>query len=171
MPHTYTAEYFISWESSNIRKYLNEVFIKNFDAESQGRIAETLVLADERSRSEMSELLDQLLGISNNDTTDKFFILSISETLKYFGDSGKTDEIFENFGVDDFFDYYVNDNFNMARSTTNSGGAASSWWLRSAGLFSSSTAYVTSDGRINLLGDSGGRMQGGVRPALWLMLN
>ena len=123
-------------------------------------------------------------------TTDKVFLLSIEEVIRYFGDSGQI----QNKCSKDTrpFDECIDDQYNKARIAQDhfvggiyewwrDGSKNSAWWLRSPGGHGTCTAYVDFDGEIRLFGDSsipeyrsnddGQTVKLGVRPALWLNIN
>jgi hypothetical protein len=80
--------------------------------------------------------------LSNNDTGDKIFLLSVGEAKKFFEDD------------DD-------------RKATYKGDAVR-WWLRSPCRYSLRAPIVDRDGNAGILGDYVTNGSGGVRPALWL---
>jgi hypothetical protein len=97
-------------------------------------------------------------------STDKIFLLSLEEAVKYFGDSGQLSSR----PSEDT--RWIDDKFNTARIAKNETGTASWWWLRSPGLLSNNASYVSNEGYLCV-----GRLivvtaVGGVRPALWLKL-
>jgi hypothetical protein len=98
-------------------------------------------------------------------TQDRIFLLSISEVIKYFGDSGQLKN------KNSKSEYRIDDQFNSARQAHYNGSWAW-WWLRSPGHHSYDAAYVSSDGNVIVNGITvfRGHDSGGVRPALWLNL-
>jgi len=149
----YNVEYkSITWESCTLRKYLNCELYNKFGA-AKSAIAET------RSINLNNPWLDTIGG---NITTDKMFLLSLDELVKYFGDSGKLTN--NNIGS------FIYDQYNSVRIANYGNEGASWWWLRSPGSLSSYAARVRSDGSISVTGDCVYYGSGGVRPALWLNL-
>jgi len=71
----------VTWRSCSLRWYLNgDFYDKTFSEAEKSRIAETTVINND----------NQWYGTpGGSDTTDKIFILSIEEVVKYFGDSGQ----------------------------------------------------------------------------------
>ena len=143
----------VTWEKCTLRKWLNEDFYRSFGRQEQSRIALTTNVNEN----------NQWYGTAGgNDTQDNIFLLSISEVVKYFGDSGQLKNKNPN---------WIDDQYNSARIAAYN-GSPTWWWLRSPGLRSGCAARVSPDGDVDLFGyfvyfSSGG---GGVRPALWLNL-
>jgi len=145
----------ITWETCNLRNYLNEKFIKTFTAEEQAHI-----------------FLAQIENPSNpwyntsgcQTTADRIFILSIQEVVRYFSDSGQLNQTANEAGC-------IDDNYNSTRIAKDSTGSSSQWWLRSSGINPLYVAYVDADGVIVVEGERfNASKNGGVRPALWLHL-
>ena len=144
----------ITWETCDLRAYLNDEFYKSFSAAEQKRIAETKVINNDNPWFDTS---------GGNDTIDKIFLLSLDEVVKYFGDSGQlANRLNEE-------TYWIDDQYNDARIAYNLNGASSWWWLRSPGYDSGGAVYVFSDGDISTNGNAV-NCTDGVRPALWLSL-
>ncbi|MCL2048199.1 MAG: DUF6273 domain-containing protein [Defluviitaleaceae bacterium] len=162
----------ITWEASDIRAYLNNDFYNSFSTVDRGRIRETRVVSNANPWWETR-------GGSN--TTDRIFLLSIDEVLKYFGDSGmvasgttmserersNTPPSWPAHGI---YRWGIHDEYSEARIAHNTAGEASWWWLRSLGLSRRNASDVGYVGNISVIGDDAGRSGGGVRPALWLNL-
>jgi len=145
----------VTWETCTLRQYLNGEFYNSFSAEEKARIAETRLTNDD----------NPWYGTSGgNATTDKIFLLSLEEVMKYFGDS----EQLRNRSSNDA--YYINDQYNSERRATDANGAATWWWLRSPGLVSLGAADVHFSGYVYVNGLYVNYDDGGVRPALWLNL-
>ena len=134
-----------TWESSEIRKWLNEDFInKLFSADEQSRIIPTTIINPMNSTYETPGC---------DSTTDRLFFLSIEEAWQYFAAN----------------------NERAAGSTpyAKSHGAyeyagASWWWLRTAGSNTKFAADVHISGAPFPLGDFGISFLHGVRPAMWV---
>jgi len=113
-------------------------------------------------------------------TNDRFFLLSIEEVVKYFGDSGQLEN--RPYGVRDTLDFEsgqllrlpareITDGYNSERIAMNLGGEASRWWLRSPGYNNDYAAGVNPDGEIDVNGYYVHHFAGaGLRPASWLHL-
>ena len=135
----------ITWETSEVRKWLNEIFINNaFTAEEQKRICETKLHTPKNEEYNTQ---------GGNDTVDKVFFLSLDEAQRYF---------------------YVN-NERACDSTpyAKQQGAyvyagASWWWLRSPGANKKFAADVHISGAVFPLGDFGISFLHGIRPAIWV---
>ena len=145
-----------SWENSDIRRYLNNVFFNRFSPQDQARIATTYVINNNNPWSGMR---------GGNNTTDSVFLLSIEEVVRYFGDSGQLNNRPRNMSI-------ITDEYNEARVARDLEGQASWWWLRSPGN-GFVGAYVFFDGAIAVINPNVfGILPGGsVRPALWLYIN
>ena len=165
----------VTWEHCDLRKYLNKQFYESFEPVDRARILETRI----------TDTNNPWYGTQcSNPTVDKIFLLSISEVVQYFGDSGdlknrkawywkEENELVQSDG-DHCIEYgeCINDQFNEARKATyNKGWDSRWWWLRSSGVhLRPSAASVGYKGELFLCGDDVHRGDGGVRPALWLSL-
>ena len=155
-----------TWETCELRRYLNGEFYNSFSTEEKARIAEMPIPNNNNSWYGTS---------GGNATNDKIFLLSIEEVVKYFGDSGDLKnrkgwyEENNNDVLKDGKGYYINDEYNSARKAVDADGTASWWRLRSPGGYSVSAAYVGPDGRFSIGGVVHAN-SGGLRPALWLNL-
>lgn len=178
-----------TWETCDIRKYLNGDFYISFDAAERERIIEVI---NENSNNPW-------YGTNGgNPTSDKIFLLSIDEAVKYFGDSGMLKSKNRNFGCDWCKDEYfpwLNDQYDIARRAVNDFGMIVEWRLRSPGANGRLVADVMGNcgdefehGGICVSGGGGdispdGHFifntsdilavlsdRNGVRPALWLRI-
>ena len=148
----------VTWETSEMRQYLNSIFLNSFSETDRARILETTLINNN----------NQWSGINGgNDTTDRIFLLCIEEVVQYFGNSGQL----QNRPSQRLF--WISDYYNNVRIARDAAGSATWWWLRSPGDLPYSAAGVTFDGSLSMYGNivfwSGG-VGGGVRPALWLNL-
>jgi hypothetical protein len=129
----------VTWETSELRSYLNgEFYDKTFTDAEKARIVETTI--ENKSNSQY--------GVAGgNDTTDKVFLLSLSEAENYLGS-----------GIE------------LLRGIEASTGASNWWHLRSPGEATDVAASVNSIGLIDYHGVAGGVTDptGGVRPAMWI---
>jgi len=75
--HNRKAE--ITWETCDLRKYLNNDFYKEFSAKEQSRILATHLKNPNNKKHNIP---------GGNDTTDKIFLLSIDEAHSYFKTDG-----------------------------------------------------------------------------------
>ena len=144
----------VTWETCTLRSYLNGEFLKKFSEKEQAGIC----------KIENTNLDNQWYGANGGrNTTDKLFLLSLEEVVKYFGDSGQL----KNKNPESA--WCIDDQYNDKRvaKLNNSG---SWWWLRSPGGLQDNAARVGLDGGVGLDGDNVNAETGGVRPALWLNL-
>jgi hypothetical protein len=166
----------VTWETSDIRRYLNDEFYNKLTEADRVRIRETTIVNDNNPWTFEGRNGSTPGG---NDTTDKIFLLSIDEIVRYFGDSGMleqgkveserlNDVELPNYG---FYWWGFHDQFSETRIAYNIEGMASWWWLRSPGIYGSFAADVDPDGNVLLNGGIVSASSGGVRPALWLNLS
>lgn len=171
----------VTWETSDIRQFLNTEFYDSFSVEERARIRETEVINAD----------NQWYGTpGGNDTTDKIFLLSLEEVVNYFGDGGALQNR-PNLTLSDvgrqhyYYDYadhdwlasdpliwWIYDRFNNARRARYN-GEFDWWWLRSPGYDSYCAANIYIYGFIFV---SGGFVTAdwpyaGVRPAMWVSLD
>ena len=173
----------VTWETSEIRQYLNNTFLGTFSEAERARIRETTVV-NSNNPWDWPDWGGHASTFGGNNTADRIFLLSIDEVLQYFGDSGLVAEgatvsasarggstlpLLGLFG----WGIWENNHYSEARIARDSADSASWWWLRSPGLLPNLAAHVGVDGCLSLRGtdafQSGG-VGGGVRPALWLSL-
>ena len=186
--HRYEA---VTWETSEIRQYLNDTFFNTFSEADRARIRETTVI-NNNNPWDFSDWDDGYASApGGNNTTDRLFLLSIDEVLQYFGDSGMVTEG-ATMGVNQrrnnpsgfpnpnrIYYWGIMDENNDVRIAVDYGPyyvpRRANWWLRSPGFSPYAAAYVDNQGSILLtgypvfvprgqLGDRGL----GLRPALWL---
>lgn len=127
-----------SWEDSDLRWFLNNVFYDTFfTAKEKEEILETLVPID---------INDKYKTQSGYSTYDKIFILSNSEVEKYLKE-------------------YSTTSLGKVASAT---GATVFYWTRTNGYTNYDVCYVDGFGRLNKQGylSTTGRM--GIRPAMWI---
>ena len=176
----------ITWEASDMRKYLNGAFYESFSEDDRARIIE---VANENPDN-------QWYGTSGgNPTADKIFLLSIDEVIAYFGDSGKLKTKCRNPGCwwcKDAFFPWLNDQYDINRRAVDDTGMVVAWKLRSPGANGRLVADVMGNcgdefehGGICIAGGGGDITDGhfvfdtsdvltvmgssnGIRPALWI---
>jgi hypothetical protein len=146
----------ITWEHCDLRSYLNGEFLRTFKEEEQRQVT-TVTNKNEDNQWYKIE--------GGNDTSDKIFLISLTEVVKYFGDSGKL----QNPTKEEKDQWYFHDRYSDARKSKY-GNEWSWWWLRSPGCLSNYAANVCDDGDLTMDGDCVHIDEGGVRPALWLNL-
>ncbi|MCL2404344.1 MAG: helix-turn-helix domain-containing protein [Defluviitaleaceae bacterium] len=162
-----------TWEHSSIRKYLNSEFYNKFTPAEKSQMIKTK-LSDRNN-----PWYDAKCGSS---TFDKIFLLSYDEIIRYFGDSGdlqskkgwywKEDGLIVPNDENCHLQYgeCVYDQYNDARKVQNAKGEDDWWWLRSPGHKSHIAGSIGYAGELFLCGDDVYRVDGGIRPALWLSL-
>lgn len=176
----------ITWETCDMRQYLNGEFYHAFSAADRARIIEVI------NENHDNPWYGTRGG---NPTTDRIFLLSIEEVIKYFGDSGQiiTRYMYPNCDwCKDEFLPWMDDQYNIARRAVDDTGIVWGWKLRSPGANGRFVANVTGfcgdgfdQGGISLGGGDeltdghflhngpGGLSRSdvnGVRPALWLKM-
>ncbi|HAZ19317.1 MAG TPA: hypothetical protein DCY74_07375 [Clostridiales bacterium] len=142
----YTKHDEVTWETSSIRKWLNNSFIETaFSAEDQAKIVETtLINADNPEYSTNG----------GQDTVDRVFLLSIDEVKKHMP--------FE-INRESFSTLYAKE-----QGAYVNGKNGSSWWaLRSPGADALSMATIN-DGKISYEGDGVDSTDYALRPAMWI---
>ena len=180
----------ITWETSDMRKYLNGEFYNSFS---------------EIDRSQIIEVINEnpdnpWYGTSGgNPTKDRIFLLSVEEVAKYFGDNKDINIREKNPGwdwlEDDYIPWFGDSKYNVNRRAVDDDGIVRFWTLRTPGA---NSRYVTTvmgfcndgfdQGAIDMAGWSelidghlifeisnfmeidttSGLIINGVRPALWL---
>lgn len=145
----------ITWETCDLRKYLNDDFYNAFSESDRSRIIEV-------TNKNSNNPWDGTNG--GNITTDNIFLLSIDEIVKYFGDSGKLQT--KQFGPKGEA-WWFDDQYDCVR-LAKFGSKNAWWWLRSPGYIGSRAAYIAISGLVHLHGESIRSKNGGVRPVLWL---
>lgn len=154
------------WETSSIRQWLNIDFYDTFKEQDKERITLTTNI-NEKNKWYM--LNDKLNNIEHNNTQDKIFLLSLSEIIKYFGDSGQLNELPENSSG-------INDQFNKDRIAYYNEKPVS-WWLRTPVYDSDYPAVATVNDHGEIYGVHithilvGRGTDIGIRPAIWIILN
>ena len=142
-----TSKADVTWETCSLRKWLNGEFISNaFSTDEQNMIQVTTVASDKNPSS--------YLPTPKYSTTDRVFLLSITEANEYFGSYSA-----RQCGVTAYAKSKgvtaINENGNCW------------WWLRTYGVWSYTTTYVF-NGSVNTSGRSVDDDGGAVRPAMWI---
>lgn len=126
----------VTWETCDIRKYLNNEFYYSFNETERNQIIEVT-----------NETADNpWYGTSGgNPTKDRIFLLSIDEVLTYFGDSGqlKTRYMYPDcqWCKDEFLPW-IDDQYNINRRAVDGEGIVRFWRLRSPGANAHSAANI-----------------------------
>ena len=138
----------VTWETCSLRKWLNGTFINNaFSSGEQSKIQTTTVTADKNLSYSTSP---------GNNTTDKVFLLSITEVNQYFSSYSARK--------------CQGTAYCYAQGAYKGNNGNCWWWLRSPGNNSGSAAIVSYDGSVYYLGINVSSGSGAVRPALWINL-
>ena len=137
----------VEWETSEIRTWLNEDFLKNaFDEEERKAIPET----------ELTNADNPLFGADGgNDTTDRIFLLSYDEVKEYL--ESEESRI-----------CYATEVAKQEDVHVASSHGATWWWLRSQGYSKNRMMRVSATGIISEVGDVNQSQKCGVRPAMWI---
>ena len=148
-----------TWETSEIRRYLNDEFYYSFSLEDRERIAETKVINGYKLFIDVIGNGGEAVGTQSwpifcgNDTDDKVFILSHDEQKSYFKeDNARLARMAED-----------HPRFGMIHAPTHW------WWLRSP-FFCTFSAYFVAWMGLDYIGDRVTEVVG-VRPALWLYVS
>ena len=177
--HTMEA---VTWETSEIRRWLNGEFIARFSPSDQARIAQTYVVNNNNPWDFSDWWGGHVSTPGGRNTWDRIFLLSIDEVLQHFGDSGLVARgaamgasARDSDATQGLSSFRIVDQFNGARIERDLQGSASSWWwLRSPGSDPYHAAIIDIDGSLTMSGGTAFREEvgygGGVRPALWLYL-
>lgn len=135
-----------TWAECSLRKWLNQFFYEAaFLAEEKESIVQSILGNEDNYES----------GAPGGDQTiDKVFVLSASETDKYF----KTDKDRIAFGTQIAKQQYMPENESLGLK----------WWLRMPGYYDYRAAIVNEDGSFDYDGYSASRGFLAVRPAVWV---
>ena len=146
--HPYHSSYTpVTWEDCELRRWLNEDFLNEAFDEGQ---KEQIVPVDLTNRDNPEFGTD-----GGEDTQDMVFILDVEEVERYF--PTETSREVENTV------YAMHQGAYLGSYNSNT-----SWWLRLPGESGDHTAFISSGGRLNLMGLQVDDGCGGVRPALWI---
>lgn len=157
-----------TWENCALRQYLNQNFYQQFSLSEQARIIEV-------SNQNTDNPWYQTTG--GNDTSDKIFLLSLDEVVRYyFGDSGSLLD----FPSPKQRYWFQRKDPNNSKRRAQFLDAPWWWWLRTPGKNQRTAIYIHGDGNVGIQGNGIGSRQvnvihpfsnetrGGVRPALWI---
>ncbi len=143
-----TSNIGVTWGTCSLRRWLNETFFNAaFSSKEQNRIITSTVTADSNPSYSTSP---------GNNTSDKVFLLSITEVNKYFSSNDA-----RSCGATAYA--------KAQGANTNTSNGNCWWWLRSPGRNSRSAASVSNDGSVDNYGYFS-HDDGAVRPALWINL-
>ena len=147
----------ITWEDCDLRKWLNEGFIKE--------------AFDEKERSEIALVCNQnpdnkkYRTCGGNVTKDRVFILNIDEANKYF-----RDDMDRRAAVTQYVKRSGSFGVSSCNYTTLDDRNTGWWWLRLPGIGGNHASVVSADGRVDVFGRYADNNDVSVRPALWLNL-
>jgi len=161
----------ISWEWSDMRHHLNNVFYSRFTPNERERIAEIRVVNND----------NPWFGTNGgNNTLDKIFLLSIEEVVQYFGDSGMLSKGIDpaqrralpEYGDLEWGAYFIgfHDQYGDARIAYSTDKIVSWWLLRSPGDAPTHVAGIHNNFGFFMVGGitTVSYGHGGVRPAMWV---
>lgn len=138
----------VTWSTSSLRNWLNGTFLNSaFSASERNMIQTTTVSADKNPRFNTS---------AGSSTSDKVFLLSISEVGWYF--TSDSDMQCKGTAYCYAQGAYIGSNNNCW------------WWLRTPGDRMASAATVSSKGGIYYNGNDVDAAAGAVRPAMWITI-
>lgn len=141
----------VTWETCSLRKWLKGTFFRDaFSADEQKRIFTTTVMADANPRYGTSQ---------GNDTDDTVFLLSTTQTEKYF--------------TSEYSRQCMPTAYAYARGLDGYTSGDCDWWLRTPGWDTYFAAYVGAGIERGIINDYGhwvNQERVGVRPALWINL-
>ena len=140
----------ITWYDCDLRKWLNNDFIKSAFSEEEAK----KIIVSELKNYDNYEYQTQ----GGYNTKDRIFCLSITEAKQYFSSK-------------------KNRQCRPTAHARNQGGyvddsnSCSYWWLRSPGYHQDGAALVEADGTLNMYGGNVGLDNYVVRPALWIIID
>ena len=131
----------VTWADSTIRQYLNDNFYNSVFSKAEKSLIKKVKIKNPDNKKMKTK--------GGKNTSDRIFLLSISEVEKYFSENpGKG---------------------SISRVGRFRNGDAGEWWLSSPGISQASASYVTGDGKI--LGNYHTANFANVRPAIWIDLS
>jgi hypothetical protein len=157
---TYTE---VTWETCTLRAWLNDTFYSIAFGSVEKEFIQTVTIPNEDNA---------YFGTDNgNDTTDKVFLLSAEEALRYYAPD-KMDKLYSN--------YYIHTDGALQCPATayakaqgvyvDSYSECSDWWLRASGSGNNQASTVGESGMLSQWGSFMDSDYIGVRPALWINL-
>lgn len=148
----------ITWRSCSLREWLNHKFFRSaFTSAEKSTISDSSVPAHKNPDYDTDP---------GDDTEDKVFLLSVAETMEYFGsDSERQCE------PTAYAKAIANKKADIFHDLTEEASPNYYWWLRSPGINQWYAACVHNNGDISKKNLSVDREIAFVRPALWIDLN
>ncbi len=136
----------MTWENCTLREWLNRTFLDSaFNANEKSVIDLTSVTADENPEYDKDP---------GNDTTEKIFLLSVTEANKYFSSDSARQCRPTAFAI-------ANGIYETDKCW---------WWLRTPGIFQASATNVRGDGTVDCASYDVDRDGLAIRPAMWINL-
>lgn len=158
----------VTWETCELRHYLNHEFYNTFTDKEKNQIIETNNLNSDNPWYKSH---------GGNNTFDKIFILSLDEVVRmYFGDSGY---LLDHPANNQRYWFQRKDENNIKRRSRYM-NSSWWWWIRTPGKHNRVAIYIHGDGNIGIQGNGISKRntnvihqltndnRGGVRPVLWL---
>ena len=157
----------VSWDTSEIRGYLNGEFYNIFSDDEKARILQTKLESRKNPWYPSLEVPE---------TDDCIFLLSLEEIVQYFGDSGDLvnrkgwhwDGTKEKYVLKKGLGQVLIDQYCTARIAEGKDGNTHNWWTRTSGKKVYGFVPVGSDGTLGAITGWGCTASNGIRPALWL---
>ena len=154
----------VTWETSAMRKWLNDKFYNKAFSDEEKNLIETVHLTNEDN--------EDYLTLGGRDTEDKIFLLSVKEAKKYFSSDKLEDDINQlgRFAATKGTDYaqykrLTGKEYGKKDGCESWGKDNRAYFLRSPGVKQNYAAVVAEDAYINTGGSGGGP---GIRPAMWI---
>ena len=171
----YHSEYTtVTWETSDIRAYLNSDFLNNNFSEDEINQLKSVKIENSDNPWDFSEQGGNYKTLGGEDTEDKVFLLSLEEIVKYMGNDkydmlnqeelGKS----ENKLYDGMSDVRVAYNLYGKIGTLVSDRSSENWLLRSPGCYTNNAAFVNYSGDIRIDGHNVDDGRFGIRSAMWI---
>jgi hypothetical protein len=139
-----------TWETCDIRTYLNNDYYSSLSSAEKNMIVETTLTNND----------NPCFGTNGGTVTkDRIFLLSIEDVLQYMGN------------FDEYKNHprrkFIDDDHNSKRVTLYNEKALN-WYLRTPGKLKSMVIVVDNWGAINLVGQDVNAGSYGIRPAMWI---
>lgn len=169
LPYNKTAKA-STWADCDLREYLNGEFYNSFSDEDKSRI----ILTKNNNPDNPWDFTGQggnAFTEGGEDTEDYIFLLSLDDIVEYYTDDGKNSMLYEaKLGAhqDTLSDGSEKDRIAYQLSGQLGTTPASSWFLRSPGMYTDTAACITNKGRISVMGTLVDTDRCGVRPVMWV---
>lgn len=150
----------VTWDTCSLRQWLNKDFIEAaFSPEDQNFICKTTVEADKNPLSGTK---------GGKKTTDKVFLLGISDIVNYYGKN----EVGDSYGYNKARKCMATP-YALVNGAADNGKGYTAYWLRTPQYGSEYGSIVSENGAISGGGGTGGinvSWESSVRPAIWITL-